>query len=95
MNTIFETESVTDQDQTAEDTESTSLPHISDFFEARHQLILESREAARPNETVYRVQGAKQDPELPVTSTSVLEDALYWFISAPALVYVVYLIVGF
>jgi hypothetical protein len=95
MNTIFETESVTDQDQTAEDTESTSLPHISDFFEARHQLILESREAARPNETVYRVQGAKQDPELPVTSTSVLEDALYLFISAPALVYVVYLIVGF
>jgi hypothetical protein len=94
MNTIFETESVTDQDQTAEDTESASLPHISDFFESRHQLMLDSRETARPNETLYRVQRAKQEPKPPMTSTSMLEEAVYWFISAPALVYVVYLILG-
>ena len=94
MNTIFEAESVTDQDQTAEDTESASLPHISDFFESRHQLMLDSRETARPNETLYRVQRAKQEPKPPMTSTSMLEEAVYWFISAPALVYVVYLILG-
>lgn len=95
MNTIFQTESVTTQNQTAEDAESRFLPHISDFFEARHQLMLEPRKSARPNKTVYQIQRAKQELALPMTSTSLLEEALYWFISAPALVYVVYLTFGF
>jgi hypothetical protein len=94
MNIIFEAESATDRDQTAEDTESTFLPLISDFFEARHQLMLKSRETAGPNETIHPVQCAKKRPEPFMTSASVFEEALYWFISAPALVYVVYLIFG-
>ena len=94
MNIIFEAESATDRDQTAEDTELTFLPPISDFFEARHQLMLKSREIAGPNETIHPVQCAKKRSEAIMTPANVFEEALYWFISAPALVYVVYLIFG-
>jgi hypothetical protein len=40
------------------------------------------------------VQCAKKRSEAIMTPANVFEEALYWFISAPALVYVVYLIFG-
>jgi hypothetical protein len=65
----------------------------TDFFEARHQLRLKYREIDNIQEvTPPRVNGnGRHQPSL--AAARLAEEALYWFLSAPALVYLIYLLV--
>ena len=49
MNIIFE--SVTDHRQEVSDTKPKSSPLVTDFFEARHQLMLRRLDSATSNRT--------------------------------------------
>jgi hypothetical protein len=81
------------QQPTRFDTEPTPSLINTDFVGARHQLMFECRQ---------RVVSPRMTPVAPNESTrhqlfigpsNVAEEALYLFISAPALVYLIYTIV--
>lgn len=87
MNIIFKP--VTDQQANVSATEPKSSPLLTEFFEARHQLVLRREESAikdKPVETNHR------HPQPYGAAPAMAEQALYWLISAPALGYLVYLI---
>ena len=90
MNITFEP--VTDQKQTASDIRRPPLPTVTDFFEARHQLWLQGRESAIANKTTEQSKSRRIQPL--ARSSEIAEEAVYWFISAPALAYLLYLIFG-
>jgi hypothetical protein len=92
MNIIFE--SVTDNQPKASGTEPKSSPLVTDFFEARHQLLLRRQESATSSKTAGAVETNNQQPQPFRAALPVAEQALYWLISAPALVYLVYLVLG-
>ncbi len=92
MNIIFE--SVTDQQQEVSDTQPKSSPLVTDFFEARHELMLRRQDSATSDKTARAVEIINRHPQPFRAAPAVAEQALYWLISAPALVYVVYLILG-
>jgi hypothetical protein len=92
MNIIFE--SVTDHQQDASDSQPKSSPLVTDFFEARHQLMLRRQDSATSGKTARAVQTINRNPQPFRAAPAVAEQALYWLISAPALVYLVYLIFG-
>jgi len=92
MNIIFE--SVTDHQQDVSDTQPKSGPLATDFFEARHQLVLWRQESATSDKTARAVEIINGHPQPFRAAPAVAEQALYWLISAPALVYLVYLIFG-
>ena len=92
MNIIFE--SVTDHRQELSDTQPKSSPLVTDFFEARHQLMLRRQDSATSGKTARAVQTINRYPQPFRAAPAVAEQALYWLISAPALVYLVYLIFG-
>lgn len=91
MNIIFE--SVTDHQQDVSDTQPKSSPLAIDFFEAR-QLMLRRLESATSGKTTRAVQNSNRRREPFLHTSAVAEQALYWLISAPALIYLVYLVVG-
>jgi hypothetical protein len=92
MNIIFE--SVTAHQPDVSDTQPKSSPLTTDFFEARHQLMLRHQESATSGRTTRAVETINRHPQPFRTAPAVAEQALYWLISAPALVYLVYLIFG-
>jgi hypothetical protein len=92
MNTIFE--SVTDHRQEVSDTQSKSSPLVTDFFEARHQLMLRRLESATSDKTERAVEIINRHPQPFRGAPAVAEQALYWLIYAPALAYLVYLLLG-
>jgi hypothetical protein len=92
MNIIFE--SVTDLQQDVSDTQPKSSPLATDFFEARHQLLLRRQESAASSITARAVETINRRPQPFGAAPAVAEQALYWLISAPALGYLVYLICG-
>jgi hypothetical protein len=92
MNIIFE--SVTDHRQQVSDTQPKSSPLVTDFFEARHQLMLRPQESATSDKAGRAVRIINRRPQPFRAAPAVAEQALYWLISAPALVYLVYLIIG-
>jgi len=92
MNIIFE--SVTDPQQEVSDTQPKSSPLVTDFFEARHQLMLRRQDSATSYKTARAVETINRYPQPFREAPAVAEQALYWLISAPALVYLVYLIFG-
>ena len=90
MNITFEP--VTDQKQTASDIPRTPLPMVTDFFEARHQLMLQARKSVIADKTAEQSENLRTQPQ--TRSSEIAEEAVYWFISAPALAYLLYLIFG-
>jgi hypothetical protein len=92
MNIIFE--SVTDHQQDVSDTQPKSSPPATDFFEARYQLMLWHQDSATSGNTKRAVGTINRRPQPIGAAPAVAEQALYWLISAPALVYLVYLIFG-
>ncbi|MFY9983917.1 MAG: hypothetical protein WAK31_04120 [Chthoniobacterales bacterium] len=70
------------------------VPHIMDFFEARHPLMLTSREARSLKKITGRPVKGNRRRETFDASANLLDEALYWFISAPALGYLVYVVLG-
>lgn len=92
MNIIFE--SVTDHQQDVSDTRPESGPLVTDFFEARHQLVLWHQDSTTSGKTARAVKTANRQPQPFRAAPAVAEQALYWLISAPALIYLLYLIFG-
>jgi hypothetical protein len=92
MNIIFE--SVTDHQREASDTRPKSSSLVTDFLEARHQLMLRRQDGATSDKTARAVEIINRRPQPFRAAPAVAEQALYWLISAPALVYLVYLIFG-
>jgi hypothetical protein len=92
MNIIFE--SVTDHQQDVSDTRPKSSPLVTDFFEARHQLMLRLLDGATSDKTARAVGTINWHPQPFRAAPAVAEQALYWLISAPALVYLLYLVFG-
>jgi hypothetical protein len=71
------------------------VPDSRDFSEARHLLLLASREAGNQKKLAFRSLYANDGRDTFLASTNVVEEVLYWFISAPALGYLIYLVLGF
>ena len=92
MNIIFE--SVTDHQQEVSNAQPKSGPLVTDFFEARHQLMLRRQDSATSYKTARAVETINRYPLPFRPAPAVTEQALYWLISGPALVYLVYLIFG-
>jgi hypothetical protein len=93
MKIVIKNQTLTHQDATTDEIRSGSAPEINDFFEVRHQLMLENREIdSIREEPVGRVNRNRRVASSLISAERV-ETALYWFISAPALFYLVYLVI--
>ena len=93
MKITIENQIVTNQGATRNEIRSVSVPHITDFFEARHQPMLEYREIDNIQQaTAPRVNHNRRHKSSLALAKSV-EATLYWFVSAPTLLYLVYLVV--
>jgi hypothetical protein len=92
MKIAIENQTLTHQEAITDDIRSGSAPNVTDFFEVRHQLILENREIDNIQEVpIGRVNHKRRHASSLIWAQRV-EAALYWFISAPALLYLIYLI---
>ena len=93
MKIVIENQTLTHQNATTDVIRSGSAPGVPDFFEVRHQLMLENREIdCIREEPVGRVNHDRRLVSSLISAERV-ETALYWFISAPALFYLVYLVI--
>jgi hypothetical protein len=93
MKITIENQTVTKQGATPNEIRSVSVPHITDFFEARHQLMLEYREIDNIQETTAPRVNDDRRHKASLASAKSVEAALYWFVSAPTLLYLIYLVV--
>jgi len=93
MKITIQNQTFTNQKAASDEMRSDPTPHTTDFFEARHQLMLKYREIDNIQEvTPPRVNGnGRHQPSL--AAARLAEEALYWLLSAPALVYLIYLLV--
>jgi hypothetical protein len=91
MKIAIKNQTVAYQDTITDEIRSGSGPRITDFFEARHQLMIENREIDNIQEVTTRVDDNLRHKSS-LFSAELVESALYWFISAPALLYLIYLI---
>jgi hypothetical protein len=66
---------------------------VTDFFDVRHQLILDNRETDNIQDVpVGRVSHTRRYASSLISAERV-EMALYWFVSAPTLFYLIFLII--
>ena len=72
-------------EQARSDSQTRSGSVTSEFSEARHQLMLESRHKA-----ARTVRNGTGQLKARTSSSGLLEEAVYWFLTAPAIAYVVY-----
>jgi hypothetical protein len=72
----------------------TSAQDTTDFSEARHRLCLEVREARQPSNNAHCADSPLMRQPFG-ECIDVLEESFYWLVSAPALGYLAYLILGF
>jgi hypothetical protein len=92
MNIIFQPK--IDPDLAPTEIESQSRGVIPDCSEALHQLIPERRHIAR-HKSPRTIQNATAQRQVLSGSSELLEEGVYWFLTAPALIYVIYLAFGF
>lgn len=93
MKIAIKNQTLTHRDATTDEIRSGSAPEVNDFFEVRHQLMLENREIdSIREEPVGRVNHNRR-LAFSLISAERVETALYWFISAPALFYLAYLVI--
>jgi hypothetical protein len=73
-----------------------SQPHSvsTEFSEARHRLLLESGRVPALDKATGTVRNRNSQRQVFGGSSELVEEAFYWFLTAPALVYVVYLAFG-
>jgi hypothetical protein len=93
MKITIENQTVTNQSATRDEIRSLSVHHITDFFEARHQLMLANRKTDNITEATAPRANDNRRPGSSLASVKSVEAALYWFISAPTLFYLIYLVV--
>ena len=93
MKIAIENQTLAHQHALTGEIRSGSASDVTDFFEVRHQLILENREIdSIREEPVGRVHHNRRLASSLISAERV-ETALYWFVSAPALFYLIYLII--
>jgi hypothetical protein len=92
MNITFQPKN--DSEPATSDSQKKSSALRTDFSEARHQLMLESRHAGR-HKAARAVKNGTGQLKARAGSSGLLEEAVYWFLTAPALAYVVYSAFGF
>jgi hypothetical protein len=95
MNITFEAARHSASTGESDRTTLTSAPEITDFSEAHHRLMLEVVRTNQTAETRLRTNSPIMRVESSNRYVEVLEEAFYWFVSAPALGYLGYLIFGF
>jgi len=93
MKITTENQTVTNQEATRDEKGSASVSNITDFFEVRHQLMLENRQIDNIQEATIPGVNDNSKHELSLASAKFVEEAVYWFVSAPALLYLVYLVI--
>jgi hypothetical protein len=93
MKIAIENQTLTQQQAITSEIPSGSTPDVKDFFEVRHQLVLENREIDNIREERVGRANHNHRLESSLISAESVETALYWFVSAPALFYLVYLII--
>jgi hypothetical protein len=81
-----------DQQLTRPDTQSRSSLTITNFFEARHPLMLECRLRVVSGRMTGAIQNGSARSQLFRGSSNLGEEALFFLISAPALGYLTYVI---
>jgi hypothetical protein len=91
MYILVDTDCVTDQDVRSKRKESYPNPQIMDYFEARLQLRLGRHQTDHQAVATSSNPKASGRIEPSLGLTRVAEQALYWLLSAPALVYLCYL----
>jgi hypothetical protein len=92
MKINIENQVLTPQPAITDEIRSGSAPNVMDLFEVRHQLILENREIDEGQEVpAGRMNHSRV--HAPLISVERVETTLYWFVSAPALFYLIYLII--
>ena len=90
MKIAIENQTLTLQHINTDEVRSGSARDVTDFFEVRHQLILENREIDHIQEVPVGLVNHKRRLASSLISAERVEAALYWFISAPALLYLIY-----
>jgi hypothetical protein len=93
MKITIENETVTYQPAGKDQIRAGSVPDMIDFFEVRHQLMLGYREINDTKEVDTTGLKGKRKHGYSLTLAESVETALYWFVAAPALLYLVYLVV--
>jgi hypothetical protein len=93
MNITFEPK--IDPEPATSDPKSGSSLVTTEFWEARHQLRLKCRYSPAVHKAARAVQNSIGQRKVFAGSSELVEEAFYWFLTAPALVYVVYLAFGF
>jgi hypothetical protein len=92
MKIAIENRTLTHQDTITDEIRSGSATKVADFFEVRHQLILENREIDKIQEVAIGRVNHKRRHASSLIWAQRVEAGLYWFISAPALLYLIYLV---
>jgi hypothetical protein len=92
MKIAITNQTLTQQPAITDETRSGSASNVMDFFEVRHQLILENREIDEVQEAPVEGMNHSLRHASSLISAARMEAALYWFFSAPALFYLIYLI---
>ena len=67
----------------------------AEFSEARHRLLTDSTNVPALDKAARAVRNPNSLRQVFAGSSELVEEAFYWFLTAPALVYVVYLAFGF
>jgi len=93
MKIAIKNQTLTHQDATTDEIRSGSGPEVRDFFEVRHQLMLENREIDSIREEPVGRVNHNSRLAFSLISGERVETALYWLISAPALFYLAYLVI--
>jgi hypothetical protein len=70
-----------------------SASSIADFSEVRHHLIVANRETDNIQKVPLTCASHNRSPASSLISSERIEAVLYWFFSAPALFYLIYLII--
>jgi hypothetical protein len=91
MNIIFEPK--IDRAPASSD-RSRSQSVSTEFSEARHRLMIKSGNVPSSNKVADGVRDRNRQRQGFAGSSDLVEEAFYWFLTAPALGYVVYLAFG-
>jgi hypothetical protein len=93
MKTTIKNPTLTSRLSIADQVRSGSAFDVADFSEVRHQLIVENPETDNLPEVRFARENHQRRPASSLISSGRLEGAVYWFFSAPALFYLIYLVI--
>jgi len=93
MKIVIKNQPLTQQTPITDEIRSGFAPNVTDFYEVRHQLIFENRKIDNIQEVPVGCMNHNRRHTHSLISAERAEAALYWFVSAPAFFYLIYLII--